>query len=257
MSRHGDLPPAERYRHGTRARYVTGCRCTPCRASNTAYYHQRQARAKALAAELPAAAATPAPQVWTAPDGSTRVRTYARACPGVSGEPCPLKAHLRKDSKGGCCRACREKLVWNGLVDAAPAREHLLALSAQGVGRRSVEAACDVASSLLEEVARGKKTRIRKKTAERILAVDAGAVADHGLVNAKETWGLIKQLVELGCTRQEIARRLGSTAVTPALQLRRRKVLAVTQARVRRLRASFEREGDLSWFPGERRGDAR
>lgn len=258
MSRPLDLPPAERYAHGTRARYVAGCRCPPCRASNTAYYHQRQARARQLAAELPAAAAAPAPQLWTAPDGTKRVRTYARAWPGVAGEPCPIKAHLRKDSKGGCCRTCREKLVWNGLVDAGPAREHLLALSAQGVGRRSVEAACDVASSILEEVMRGGKDRLRKKTSDRILAVDVGAIADHGLVNARETWGLIKQLLELGVTRKELARRLGSAAAVPALQLRRGKVLAATQARVRRLHAAFEREGDLTWYSdGGREGRAR
>jgi hypothetical protein len=267
VSRPLDLPPAERYRHGTRSRYVAGCRCDPCRAANTAAYHERQARAKAAAAELPAAAATPAPQEWTGPDGVKRVRVYKRACPGVNGEPCPIGAHLRKDSKGGCCRACREKLVWNGLVDAGPARAHLLALSAQGVGRRSVEAACDVANSLLEEIKTGRKARIRKKTADRILSVDVGAVADHGLVSARETWGLIEQLLELGCTRKEIARRLGSIAATPALQLRRGKVLAITQARVRKvywqialelkrqldLRDEIQDAGELGaeWFDAE------
>lgn len=36
-----DLPPAERYRHGTRARYVSGCRCAPCRAANSEYARYR------------------------------------------------------------------------------------------------------------------------------------------------------------------------------------------------------------------------
>ncbi len=36
-----DLPPAERYQHGTRARYVTGCRCSPCRAANSEYARYR------------------------------------------------------------------------------------------------------------------------------------------------------------------------------------------------------------------------
>ncbi len=39
------MPPAERFQHGARARYVTGCRCAPCRAANTAYQRTR-ARAK-------------------------------------------------------------------------------------------------------------------------------------------------------------------------------------------------------------------
>ena len=37
-----DLPPAERYLHGSRARYVTGCRCAPCREANNEYARMRQ-----------------------------------------------------------------------------------------------------------------------------------------------------------------------------------------------------------------------
>lgn len=40
--RPSDLPPAERYPHGTRARYVCKCRCAPCRESNRLYYHERK-----------------------------------------------------------------------------------------------------------------------------------------------------------------------------------------------------------------------
>jgi hypothetical protein len=36
-----DLPPAEHYPHGMRARYVTGCRCEPCREANRAYARLR------------------------------------------------------------------------------------------------------------------------------------------------------------------------------------------------------------------------
>lgn len=78
MPRPSDLPPAERYQHGTRSRYVTGCRCDACRAANAAAYHERQARAKAAAALITTPSA-PAPQTWTAPDGSKRLRVYARA----------------------------------------------------------------------------------------------------------------------------------------------------------------------------------
>src|SRR5512141_1207484 len=236
------LPSPERFAHGTRSRYVGGCRCDGCRAANTAYYHERQARAKALAAELPAPAPRAIDQAWTTPDGSARARTYTRACPGVNGERCSVQAHLRKDSKGGCCRACREKLVWNGLVDAGPARAHLVALSELGLGRRSVEAACDVAGSILHDVKTGRKARIRKKTADRILAVDISAIADHGLVDARGSWEIIEQLLELGCTRREVARRLGSTAFIPALQLGRDKVLAKTEQRVRRIYWDIARE---------------
>ena len=74
MSRPADMPPPERFGHGTRSRYVCGCRCSPCRAANTKAYHERQARAKALAAEQ-AAPIVPISKPWRAPDGSTRMRS--------------------------------------------------------------------------------------------------------------------------------------------------------------------------------------
>jgi len=42
--RPSDLPPAEAYPHGVRARYVSGCRCEECRKAN-----REHARARALA----------------------------------------------------------------------------------------------------------------------------------------------------------------------------------------------------------------
>jgi hypothetical protein len=140
-----------------------------------------------------------------------------------------------------CRKANREyarsrlKAPFNGLVDAAPARAHLLKLSAQGVGRRAVAAACDVALSVLVDVRTGRKPRIRAETSRRILAVDAGAMADHALVPARETRKAITELRRAGLTKREIAERLGSTAATPSLQLTRQKVTAVNALKVRRL----------------------
>jgi hypothetical protein len=237
--RPADLPTAEHYAHGTRARYVTGCRCAPCRESNRLYYHQRQARAKALAAEV-SALATPSPQTWTAPDGTKRTRLYARACPGVNGSPCPTSSHLRKDSKGGCCGGCRMKLGGGGLVSAERARVHLLALSAQGVGRDAVAAACDVAVSSVAAIANGTKTQLRADTERRILTVDVGVIADHGLVSARPTWKLIRKLLRGGFTRGVLAQRLGLK--TPKLQLRHDQVLARTALAVEKLHAEVLRE---------------
>ncbi len=41
--RPADLPPADRYAHGTRARYVSGCRCDDCRRANRLYERARYA----------------------------------------------------------------------------------------------------------------------------------------------------------------------------------------------------------------------
>jgi len=225
------MPPAERYPHGTRARYVAGCRCAPCTASNLRAYHDRQDRAKALAAEI-VTGASPCPQLWTAPDGTRRLRVYARACPGAGGRPCPLRAHLRRDSKGGVCRACRERLVWNGLVLADRAKAHLVELSRAGVGYRSVGEAADVSKTVLALILSGKRQRIRASTERRILDVDAQARADHSTVPATRTWRRIRILLEEGFSKAEIARRLGYRR--PALQLGRRRILAKNAARVER-----------------------
>ncbi len=124
---------------------------------------------------------------------------------------------------------------YNGLVDAAPARAHLLALSAQGIGRRAVRDACDVADSVLQDVRAQRKTRIRAATAKRILSVDAQAMADHALVDAKETRAALREMLRLGLTKTEIAARLGSESKTPALQLGHRSVTAANALKVQRL----------------------
>lgn len=225
------MPGPDAYQHGTRARYVTGCRCADCRGSNVRYYHQRQGRAKAAALEI-VTPPTPAPQLWTAPDGSKRIRVYARGCPGVHGDPCRLRAHLRKDSKGGVCRACRERLVWNGLADASRARTHVHRLSRHGVGYKSVAAAASVSIGVMAKIRSGEQRRIRADTERRILAVDRDAVAGGGTVPAGRTWRRIAILLDEGFPKAEIARRLGYK--TPALQFKRRRVLARTAARVER-----------------------
>lgn len=109
----------------------------------------------------------------------------------------------------------------NGIVLAAKARAHMKALSAQGVGRRSVGAACDVSDTVLSDIIAGRKANIRAATERAILAVTAAAAGDRALVPAKATWKMLEQLIADGYTRGELAARLGSKSKTPALQLKR------------------------------------
>lgn len=211
-----DLPPAEAFEHGTRARYVSGCRCADCRAANVRRWHERQAAALAALREL-----SPAPASTSGP------------CPGFDGRPCPKGSQLRKDSKGGLCGACRGRVLGGYLVDAAPVRAHLRGLSRQGVGYKSVAAACDVAKTTLAQVLARTKRTIRKATADRVLQVTKEAVADGGLVPAGQTWRRIEGLLEEGFTRAELARRLGYAS--PALQFRRTRITARNAHRVKRL----------------------
>lgn len=148
---------------------------------------------------------------------------------------------------GGCrCAACRRANTdyenarrtarkagdWNGVVDAAPARAHLLKLGRLGIGRRAVAAATDIADTVLQEIRSGKKPRIRARTERKILAVTKTCASDGALVSARRTWRLIGELLDEGYTKQRIARELGSKAKVPALQVSRDMVLLRTAHKV-------------------------
>lgn len=217
--------------HGTRARYVRGCRCAACREANRLAYHARQAKAKAAAAELAVRSREPIEK--TPPGGTPQTRTYRTRCPGLPGERCPKRSHIRRDSIGGVCAVCRSRLVWNGLVDARAARRHLRRLSRAGVGYKQVADAALVSPTIVGKILRGERKRIRKATSDRILEVDAGARADGALVDAAETWRMLRELEAEYFSKAELARQLGYRA--PALQVGKRRVRASTEARVRRL----------------------
>jgi len=233
MTRPHDMPPAEHFAHGTRARYVTGCRCEPCRASNRASYHERKARGLTAAAELAPPAPAPLEKVFARPDGTTWKRVYRHACPGVRGAPCAFGAHLRKDSKGGVCGGCRMRLAYNGLVGAGRVRRHLKKLSRLGVGRRAVAAAADVSPTTVGEIRASKRDQLRADLARRILAVTTEAAADRAKVPAKTTLELVEKLVRRGYRKSELARALGLK--NGAIQFRGERVTAKTELAVRRL----------------------
>lgn len=129
-------------------------------------------------------------------------------------------------------RACKAG-DWNGIIPAAKARAHLAALAAQGVGRRAVGAACDVADTTLSAIISGDKTRIRARTERAILAVTVAAVADRALIPAGPTWKLLDELIASGYSKSALARELGYK--TRALQLNRHQVTARNAADVERL----------------------
>jgi hypothetical protein len=168
---------SERHPHGTRVRYVTGCKCMLCRAANSRYETERAA---------------------------------ARA----NGD-------------------------WNGLVPAFMARKHLLKLSRCGIGRDSVAAASGVSVTVICEIKARKKQNIRMRTHRALLAVDRTALTAGTLVKAGPVWAQLNRLVREGFTQSELARRLGSSAKVPALQIRGDVVTAQTAMRVERLHAKI------------------
>lgn len=177
MSRPPDMTPlqvlAAKHAHGTRVRYVTGCKCMLCRAANSRYETER------------------------------------------------AKARANGD--------------WNGIIPAVRARRHLKMLAKHGIGRRLVQDISGVANSALQEIKNGSKRNIRARTERRILAVTIDARASRTLVKAGPVWAQINRLLREGFTQTELARRLGSRAKVPALQLNGRVVTAQNAMRVERL----------------------
>lgn len=213
------MPPAERWPHGVRARYVCGCRCDPCRAANTAYARVLAERVRLAAEE----------------NADKRERhTPATVCPGTTARGRICGARTRMDSPGGICERCRRRLVDDCIVSAAPARAHMVVLSNAGVGRRVVADASGVSLSVVEAIRRGARRRARRSTVAAILSVTAEALADHSLVDAAPSWILLDELIALGFTKRAIAKSIhGPRSV--ALQVRGDSVLARTALRIRRV----------------------
>jgi len=224
---------------GTRGKYTGAkCRCEACRAANAAYYHQRQALARAAALERAAPAPAPGPVLsgrQHRPGGPlTRPRQYRRGCPGLDdGAGCPGHAYLKSNSIGGICSACRVRLIADPLVPATRARAHLRSLQRKGVGRKAVRDAADVSEYTIVSILKGRQPNLRTSIERRILGVDAGAKAGGATVAGGPTWRRIGLLLEEGFTRADLARRLGLTKA--AIQYQRARVLASTAAKVERL----------------------
>jgi hypothetical protein len=157
--------------HGTRLRYMGGCRCDDCRRANSRYESERQ--------------------------------------------------------------RARKMGDWNGIVPADRARQHMLKLARQGVGRRAVQAATDIADTVLSDIRTGRKKRIRARTERLILAVTKSQASDHALVSAKSTNQRIALLLEEGYTKSYLAKRLGYKR--EALQFNAETITVRNRDRVERL----------------------
>lgn len=120
---------------------------------------------------------------------------------------------------------------WNGTVDAGRARRHVLALSRQGVGYKTVADAAGVAKSVMAKIRSGERKRIRARTERRILEVTFEAAGDQTLVDAGPTWRRVEELKrEGGFSNAEIARRMGFKKA--ALQFGKERVTLRTAAAV-------------------------
>lgn len=226
----------EKFPHGTCARYVSGCRCADCRRALSERANARSREARSRAGEV-------------APSGPPAIRTITRggkqyrikACPGAGGAACVRGGGWLRDKlaqRVGCCMACVERAtVWNGLVPADRAREHVAELARLGIGYKTVADACGVARSAMQAIRAGEVARIRSQTERRILAVDEGCRADKNLVAGTKTKRLLKRILARGFTQTQVSRELGCSVFvfSRAAIDGMKRVEAATELRVEKL----------------------
>jgi len=168
----------KKHEHGTRACYVTGCRCVLCRRANCQYQLQRE-----------------------------------------------------KEQRRG-------EWTYNGLVSADAARKHLMKLSKQGVGRRTVASITALPQSSIAKIRSGTKRHIRAKTEQAILKVSRDAAHGAALIDAAPTWRIINRLLGRGMSKRAIAKALG---YAQQLQLNKNKITAFNALKVRAFAETFVR----------------
>src|SRR4029453_13426359 len=101
----------------------------------------------------------------------------------------------------------------NPLVSALEARLYMREMSALGLGRRAFAHACGVGKTTLMRIRNGTKTRIRKHTAERILAVTIEALRPHAIVSAMCAHRQIRILQQNDYSKVRISKSLGTTSI--------------------------------------------
>jgi transcriptional regulator with XRE-family HTH domain len=151
---------------------------------------------------------------------------------------------------------------WNGLVDATPAREHILALMAQGMGLKQIVKVSGVSSgafskliygSLNRSGERAPSRRITPATAERVLAVKL-QLADNARIPSLGAARRLQALVALGWSQHKIATRLGILPAnfTPLILGRQTLITARHDRAVRALYDELSMQLPPQATPGQR-----
>lgn len=113
---------------------------------------------------------------------------------------------------------------WNGLIDAQPARDHVLALMASGVGLKRIVIVSGISQGVLWKLVYGKRradgsrvpsVRVRPETAQRLLALELSPalLAAGAKVCGVGTRRRLQALVALGWSISELGRRVGITNI--------------------------------------------
>jgi hypothetical protein len=178
---------------------------------------------------------------------SDKFAAMLRAC---ASRPHGTRARYRAGCRCLPCRAAnsryeaqRQRLRrqgdWNGIVDAAPVRRHILWLSRNSVGRDAVSAAADVSVTVINQIRSGVRVHCRARTARRILALDLDARSGGSHVPARQSWSRLTKLLRRGYSKAQLARWLGYHR--PTLEFNRRRITARNAMRIDRLARLIDR----------------
>lgn len=142
-------------------------------------------------------------------------------------------------------REARKAGDFNGIIPAAKARAHLKELSKKGMSMRDISDVSHIAKSILTGISTGKQRNVRGRTERAILVVTEDAIRGNRLVPAENTWKLIEGMLSSGFSKTELARRLGSKAKHPALQINKAIVTVRSAAAVEDLYRSAMVNGEM------------
>lgn len=159
--------------------------------------------------------------------GTTSGYTMGCRCSACTGARRDYERQRCRDRAAGKSRA---------RIHADPVVAHVRALSAQGMGYKTVADRAHCNPSTISRLLYGERHHISAETAARILAVraDLPAMADGARIPAGPTWALLHELLNTGYTRGTLASELAGRP-TKALQISTRWIDAATALRVREM----------------------
>lgn len=183
-----------------------------------------------------------------------------------SPEACGVADCDRRRSRRGLCnthyqaQAAQLKAAgrWvSAYVDADPARRHVKALKAAGVGERRIAELAGISRTSLTKMLHGSASRgtgpsrkVQGEVAAKLLAVplpdrtNHAVIADNALVGAAGTIARMQALVAAGYPRSQLAARIGVTA-SNATRLFAPSTPRVTAGTARRVAALFDELKDI------------
>jgi hypothetical protein len=220
---------AERYPHGTHARYALGpCRCFPCKLANADYETRRYTKDE---------------RIWHCRIINARGRSKGQYYViNRDTKEIVLRTFDRNEARAEALRLNKRDVKprpprASQLVSVAKIRKHARCLQTHGVGLKRLAKEARVAYSSLERMlGQGQHDRPIKRTRrsalERILAVKPTAIANGAHVEAGPTVELLARLIKR-YPKCKIAKWLDASSKTgrPQLQIGKRGFVTVRNAK--------------------------